>query len=84
MSGMTLLVMFFAYSHCKNLQGWFGENCWKSKDCTKVFEGWREPKLVENRKKTKTRKSLPPQLIVGAGGLTAGLRKGGKESLPSD
>ena len=30
------------------------------------------------------KKSLPPQLIVGAGGVTAGLRKGEEESLFSD
>jgi len=59
-------------------------NCWQSKDFTEVFDGWREKKLVECQNEDQDKKSLPPLLIVGAGWITAGLRKGEEESLPSD
>jgi len=72
--------MFFAYRHSKNHQGGFGGNCWQSKDFAEIFEA----PVCGRPEKDKNKKSLPPLLIVGAGWITAGLRKGEEESLPSD
>jgi hypothetical protein len=49
-----------------------------------VEEGRRRHWRNARRRQRSKKRSLPPQLIVGTGRITAGLRKGGEESLPSD
>jgi hypothetical protein len=47
-------------------------------------EGRRRQWRNAIRRQRSKKRSLPPQLIVRTGLITAGLKKGGEESLPSD